>query len=243
MARGVVIPKPGKPDYSKVRAYRVISLLDVVSKLVERTAAHLIADHLERKRGLHDGQFGSRKRRSCVDAVAVLMNRTQLAWEEKRVVGGLFMDVKSAFNNVSRAYLGKWMEALGVESDLIRWTGRFMSDRQVKLVLDGKAGEASPVDTGIPQGSPAAPILFVTYLSGIFDKVEAAVPGVHGLSFVDDISWWAEGKNDEEVAAKLSEAATAAVEWQLGTVSPSTMAKPKRRFSAKRGPLPRRQWW
>ena len=53
MAMGVVIPKPGKPDYSKVRAYRVMSLLDVVSKLVERTAAHLIADHLERKRGLH----------------------------------------------------------------------------------------------------------------------------------------------------------------------------------------------
>ena len=212
-AKGVVIPKPGKPDYSKVRAYRVISLLDVVSKLVERTAAHLIADHLERKRGLHDGQFGCRKRRSCVDAVAVLMNRTQLAWKEKRVAGGLFMDVKSAFNNVSRAHLGGRMEALGVEPDLIRWTGSFMSDRQVKLILDGKAGDARPVDTGIPQGSPAAPILFVTYLSGIFDEVEAAVPGVHGLSFVDDISWWAEGKDDKEVAAKLSEAATAAAGW------------------------------
>ena len=35
-AKGVVIPKPGKPDYSKVRAYRVISLLDVISKLVEQ---------------------------------------------------------------------------------------------------------------------------------------------------------------------------------------------------------------
>jgi len=69
------------------------------------------------------------------------------------------------------------------------------------------------VDTGIPQGSPVAPILFVTYLSGIFDEVEAAVPGVLGLSFVDDISWWVEGKNDEEVAAKLSEAAKAAAGW------------------------------
>ena len=123
------------------------------------------------------------------------------------------MDVKSAFNNVSRAYLGKRMEPLGVDPYLIRWTGSFMSDRQVKLVLDGKAGKVSPVETGIPQGSPAAPILFATYLSGIFDEVEATVPGVHGLSFVDDISWWAEGKNDEEVTAKLSEAATAAAEW------------------------------
>jgi len=56
-ARGVVIPKLGKPDYSRARAYRVITLLDAISKLLERTAAHLIADHLERrkKRGLHKG--------------------------------------------------------------------------------------------------------------------------------------------------------------------------------------------
>jgi len=45
-AKAVVIPKP---DYTRVRAHRVISLLDSISKLVERTAAHLIADHLERR--------------------------------------------------------------------------------------------------------------------------------------------------------------------------------------------------
>ena len=129
--------------------------------------------------------------------------------------GALFMDVKSAFNNVSKVHLGKRMEALGVEPDLIRWTGSFMSDCQVKLVLNGKVGEAEPLDTGIAQGSPAAPILFVTYLSGIFDEVEVVVPGVRGLSFVDDISWWAEGRDDEVVAANLAAAATAAFKWAV----------------------------
>ena len=212
-AKGVVIPKPGKPDYSKVRAYRVISLLDVIRKLVERTAAHIIADHLERKRGLHDGRFGCRKRQSCVDAVATLINRTQPAWSEKKVAGALFMDVKSAFNNVSKVHLGRRMEELGIEPDLIRWAVSFMTGRQIKLVLDGETGEASQVDTGIPQGSPAAPILFVTYLTGIFEEVEAAAPGVRGLSFVDDISWWAEGVEDSEVAARLTAAASASIEW------------------------------
>ena len=40
-----------------------------------------------------------------------------------------------------------------------------------------------------------------------------AVPGVAGLSFVDDIGWWAEGVNEEAVATKLSEAAAASIEW------------------------------
>jgi len=134
----VVIPKPGKPDYTKVRAYRVISLLDAISKLLERTAAHLIADHLERKRGLHEGQFGCRKTRSCVDALAILMNCTQKAWERKKIVCALFMDVKTAFNNVDMTFLGKRMEDLGMEADLIRWTMSFISDRRVRLVLDEK---------------------------------------------------------------------------------------------------------
>ena len=74
--KGVVIPKPGKPNYSKVRAYRMILLLDVTAKLVERMVAHLISNYLERKRGLHDGQFSCCKRRSCVNTVALLMNWT-----------------------------------------------------------------------------------------------------------------------------------------------------------------------
>ena len=49
-------PQTRKPDYTQVRAHRVIFLLDSISKLVERTAAHLIADHLERRNKLHDGQ-------------------------------------------------------------------------------------------------------------------------------------------------------------------------------------------
>ena len=47
-AKGVVIPKPGKPDY----AGPSLLLLDSISKLVERTAAHLTADHRKTEQAL-----------------------------------------------------------------------------------------------------------------------------------------------------------------------------------------------
>jgi hypothetical protein len=59
------------------------------------------------------------------------MNRTQESWEGKKVAGALFMNVKSAFSNLSKAHLGRGMEALELEPGLVRWTGSFMSDRQV----------------------------------------------------------------------------------------------------------------
>jgi len=173
-AKGVVIPKPGKPDYRQVRAHRVISLLDSLGKLVEKTAAHLIADQLERDRSLHEGQYGCRRRRSCVDAVAVLISDAHQAWNRKRIRGALLMDVKSAFNNVGRGHLVDRMVQLGVQNHLVRWTESFMSQRKVRLVLNGQEGEAHEVDTGIPQGSPVSPILFTVYISGLF-PLEATV--------------------------------------------------------------------
>jgi len=59
-AKGVVIPKQDKPDYSKVRAYLVISLLDVISKLLERTAAHVHQEKIK-KLSLHVGKNDLRR--------------------------------------------------------------------------------------------------------------------------------------------------------------------------------------
>ena len=50
-----------------------------------------------------------------------------------------------------------------IARDLVRWTDSFMSDRKVRLVLDGREKEHE-VETGAPQGSPVAPILFTAIL-------------------------------------------------------------------------------
>jgi hypothetical protein len=91
------------------------------------------------------------------------MNRTELSWVQKKVAGVLLMDIKAAFNNVSKHLLLSWLEELEVEEDLIRWVGSFMADTQVRLVLDGELGDTHKVETRTPQGSPVAPILFVVY--------------------------------------------------------------------------------
>jgi len=114
------------------------------------------------------------------------------------------MDVKS---DVSHPVLSRRLEELGIEPDLIRWTDSFTSCGKVKLVLEGREGAEHEVETGVPQGFPAAPILFTAYLLGVFDYVENECPGIQGLSFVDDVAWWGEGKSEQEVARKLSEAA------------------------------------
>jgi len=192
-AKGVVIPKPNKPDYRVAKAYRVITLLNCLGKVVEKVAANIMAEECEWRRLLHDGQFGCRKRRSAIDVVGRLMKRVAEAWGRGNTTAVLLMDVKGAFPHVAKGNLIKRMEEMGFEADLVRWVESFMEDRKVIMSMDGKEGDSMDVEMGVPQGSPVSPVLFVIYLSGLFGQVEEKEKecGSEGISFLMMwYGWW-----------------------------------------------------
>ena len=59
------------------KAYRVISLLNCLGKMVEKVAALLISNQCEREGAFHPGQYGCRAQRSATDAVGLAIARTQ----------------------------------------------------------------------------------------------------------------------------------------------------------------------
>ena len=60
------------------------------------------------------------------------------------------------------------MIKLGIDGDLVAWTKSFLTDRKVQLVIDGHENKEREIETGIPQGSPVSPILFLVYINGGF---------------------------------------------------------------------------
>ena len=104
-ASGVVIRKPGKDDYTKLKVYRSISLLSCLGKVVEKVVAELLAEEAERRGLLRDGQYGSRKRWSAIDSAAVMVDRAHPAWREGSIADVLLMDIKAAFPSVGRGRL------------------------------------------------------------------------------------------------------------------------------------------
>jgi len=214
-AKRVVIPKPNKPDYGVAKAYRVITLLNCLGKVVEKVAANAIAEKCERELLLHDGQFGCRKRRSAIDAVGRLMKRVEEAWGRGNTAAVLLMDVKGAFPHVAKGNLIKKMEEMGFEADLVRWVESFMEEQKVVMSMDGREGDIMDVETGVPQRSPVSPVLFVIYLSGLFGEVEKEEEecGSGGISFVDDVAWVVEGEDVGECTQRLEKCAAKAQIW------------------------------
>ena len=130
-ARAVVIPKPGRDNYSLCKSYRVISLLRCLGKVLERVVCGLLELQVCRLGALHRGQFGSIRRRSAVDAVATLVTICEREWSRGRCVGALCMDVQAAFPNVNPACLTRRLRECGVDEGVVRWVRDFMSNRTV----------------------------------------------------------------------------------------------------------------
>ncbi len=49
------------------------------------------------------------------------------------------MDVKGAIDHLSKGQLLRRMVELGIDGELVTWTGSFLTDRKVQLVIDWHA--------------------------------------------------------------------------------------------------------
>ena len=75
----VVIPKPDKPDYSVAKAHRPISLLETLSKLLEKAVAKRFQHDIVEHELVPSSQFGGRMHSSCLDAALTLIHDVQAA--------------------------------------------------------------------------------------------------------------------------------------------------------------------
>ena len=119
-AKGILLRKQGKPTYTAAKAYRIISLLSCLGKVVEKAIATWIASFCEKENVFHTGQFGCRRGRGTSDAVAQLVAKVEKAWAAKRTALALLLDVKGAFDRVDKTHLLKRMTQVGVASNIVR---------------------------------------------------------------------------------------------------------------------------
>ncbi len=76
-ARSILLEKGGKRDLALVKSYRVISLLNCMSKVLEKFIVEQLSQLSENLLKLHPKQMGARRERCASDAVASLVYEVQ----------------------------------------------------------------------------------------------------------------------------------------------------------------------
>ena len=82
------------------------------------------------------------------------------------------------------------------------------------------------MESGIPQGSPVSPILFLIYISGVFSIIEEQLPHVTCVSFIDDLGFLTADRSISKIAKTLEKVGRIALEKRFHEATTVHSAKP-----------------
>ena len=212
VAKIVVLPKGGR-DPSLPKSYRPISLLATLGKTLEAVIANRISALVEKHQLLPPNHFGARRRRSCEQALNILIEKIHDAWRAGKVLSLVSFDVKGAYNGVDPGVLLRRLRERRIPEILIRWIDSFCSRRRATIAVNAYQSEEMAIHhAGLPQGSPLSPILFLFLNANLVDVPISRTKGA--IAFVDDYTRWTVGSSAEANTATLQRRVIPrALEW------------------------------
>ena len=165
VAEITMVPKPGKP-LEEVCSYRPISLLPILSKLLEKLILHRMKPILHSKRLIPDHQFGFREQHSTVEQVHRVYNTVREALEQKKFCSAVFLDITQAFDKVWHLGL-LYKLKLQLPHPYYDLLKSYLSNRSFRVKYNDDTSELFQIKAGVPQGSVLGPTLYTLYTADL----------------------------------------------------------------------------
>jgi ribonuclease HI/endonuclease/exonuclease/phosphatase family metal-dependent hydrolase len=211
-ARICVINKTGNRDRHSPRSYRLISLLSVLGKGLERIVARRLSWVATTKRIIPKRYYGAVPVRSASDLLTDFMDEVETKQAAGHAVSALTIDIKGAFDAVlpgrlvQRLYDQRWPH------HAVRWVASFLRDRTAAVVLPGHVQDSTRTAGSLPQGSPVSPILFMLFLAPLMRRKLNASRVLPKRGYADDIMISAFGAAETNVKL-LSQELDDTIRW------------------------------
>ena len=146
--------------------------MQTFSKIAERIINQWLIKHARMNDLYSIRQTGSLPQRATYDAGLSLRHWVQEAQVAGYKVSTMFPDIKGGFENVDHSILLSRLRSKDTPEYMLKWISNFISYRQCAIVFPGSPRDMRGINTGIPQGSPLSPILFVIYVEPLHTCTE-----------------------------------------------------------------------
>ena len=171
--------------------YRPISLIPVISKIMERLICDKITEFLVRFKVLYKSQYGFRRRHNSTHATLDFLKTVESALENNEYGVGIFVDLSKAFDTLDHSILLKKLDHYGIRGKVLAWIKSYLTNRKQFVDLDGLKSEMKDITVGVPQGSILGPLLFLVYVNDL----PASVSNLRPIMFADDTNLVIKGKS------------------------------------------------
>ena len=186
-ARVVPIYKSG--NRQKCENYRPISILPIISKILERSVFNQIYKFLNDN--------------------LVFLNTSQAFGQIEYVV---LLDIRKAFDSINHTILLHKMKVqFGITNFELDWFSSYLTNREQVCLVNGITSAPKKIVCGVPQGSFQGPLLFLLYINDLPDCLDKTTPCL----YEDDTQIFSAAKDLENLTENINHDMNKLCEWLI----------------------------
>ena len=197
-----VAPLHKSGPHEELNNYRPISVLPILSKVLEKHVHDSLSNFLHQHELLYRTQSGFRAGRSCETALVNMVDSWLNAIDNSKLIGIVLVDFKKAFDLVDHQILKNKLKVYGINDEALRWFDNYLSNRRQQVMINNCKSNFQSISCGVPQGSILGPLLFLLFINDL----PLYTRNVHTDLYADDTTLYDMQDSMEQIENNLQSA-------------------------------------
>ena len=156
-----------KCSLTEASNYRSISLLQLISKVIEKVIHDQTSTFLNSRNLLYNYQSGFCKNHSTDFCFSFLNAKILKGFNQGLITGMILIDLQKALDTVNHDILLQKLYAIGFSKHSVNWFQSYLTNTTFLFNLGNVFSQPACVSSSVTQGSILGPLLFLIYINDI----------------------------------------------------------------------------
>ena len=199
--------KKGSP--LQVGNYRPVSILSVVSKILEKSIYCQLKEFLQYNNMLYEFQSGFRSKFPTDTCLIHLLDQIRDNNSKGLYTGMIMLDLQKAFDTVDHQILCSKLDIMGIDST---WFKSYLTGRSQVVGCGGVLSKLEGISCGVPQGSILGPLLFLCYVNNMSTSID---DDCKLILYADDSAILYTHRDTKVISSKLGKVLENCSDWLI----------------------------